>query len=140
MGTRPRRSPRNIYNVVCFLTLCSFISAWGSLTYVWLGQGLGQLMAQLEEEDLHLSKKFVDSASTSEHHKRQNGVILCGSRGTRMLLDKYRTLWTAGWNARHTEYYAQAPPAISWSQEAESLLETHYRRLHFPPNCSAVNG
>lgn len=56
------------------------------------------------------------------------------------LMDEYRTLWTAGWNARYTQYYISVPPKITWAPEAEDIVEREYRRLHFPPDCADVNG
>ena len=56
------------------------------------------------------------------------------------LMDEYRTLWTAGWNARHTQYYLGVPPKVTWTPEAEDIVEREYRRLHFPADCSNVRG
>jgi len=56
------------------------------------------------------------------------------------LMDEYRTLWTAGWNARYTQYYRGAPPKVTWAPEAEDIVEREYRRLHFPADCSNVRG
>ncbi len=56
------------------------------------------------------------------------------------LVDEYRTLWTAGWNARYTQYYLGVPPKITWTPEAEDIVEREYRRLHFPPDCGDVSG
>jgi hypothetical protein len=44
------------------------------------------------------------------------------------LVDEYRTLWTAGWNARYTQYYLSVPPKITWVPEAEDIVEREYRR------------
>lgn len=66
--------------------------------------------------------------------------ILQSDDGTIMLLDSERTLWTAGWNARHTRYYEGLVPAISWTVDAEDIFKKEYRRLHFPPNCAEVKG
>ena len=60
--------------------------------------------------------------------------------GPLMLIDPERTLWTAGWNARHTNYYEDVAPAISWTAQAEEIFEREYRRLHFPKDLSQVNG
>lgn len=60
--------------------------------------------------------------------------------GTFMILDSERTLWTAGWNARHTRYYNGSIPAISWTAKAEEVFEREYRRLHFPTSCATVKG
>lgn len=60
--------------------------------------------------------------------------------GTSLLVDKDRTLWMAGWNARFFQYYSDMPPIISWSTEAEDFVEKEYRRLHFPKDCGAVAG
>lgn len=57
-----------------------------------------------------------------------------------MLYDEDRTLWTAGWNARYTKYYLEAPPIIQWTNEAVEMVEREYRRLHFPKDCSTVKG
>lgn len=65
---------------------------------------------------------------------------LRSDNGKVMLLDPERTLWTAGWNARHTRYYKRPIPAISWTVEAESTFEKEYRRLHFPSKCADVKG
>jgi len=56
------------------------------------------------------------------------------------LVDEYRTVWTAGWNARHTQYYLGVPPKITWAPEAEDIVEREYRRLHFPSYCTGVSG
>lgn len=60
--------------------------------------------------------------------------------GTPLLVDKDRTLWMAGWNARFFQYYADVPPIISWTTEAEDFVEKEYRRLHFPEDCGSVKG
>lgn len=73
---------------------------------------------------------------------RLNGMPL-GRRsddGTMMILDSERTLWTAGWNARHTRYYKGPVPTMSWTAKAEEIFEREYRRLHFPSSCATVKG
>lgn len=62
------------------------------------------------------------------------------SSNTPMLVDRQRTLWTAGWNARHTQYFEDAPSLITWTQDAEMIFERAYRRLHFARDCASVNG
>lgn len=54
--------------------------------------------------------------------------------------DEYRTLWTAGWNARYTKYYLNPPPIIRWTIDAEKAVEREFRRIHFPEDCSTVKG
>ena len=69
-----------------------------------------------------------------------NSEVEQHANGFRTLLDEYRTLWTAGWNARYTKYYIPVPPKVTWRLEAEDIVEREYRRLHFPARCSDVNG
>lgn len=71
---------------------------------------------------------------------QESHQVLRGDDGTVMLLDSERTLWTAGWNARHTRYYKGPIPAISWTVDAETIFETEYKRLHFPSTCADVKG
>lgn len=60
--------------------------------------------------------------------------------GLPIMVDSDRTLWMAGWHARFSRYYATPPPIITWTPEAEEYVEQEYRRLHFPPSCSQVEG
>ena len=68
------------------------------------------------------------------------GGLALAEGGSYMLIDKFRTLWTAGWNARYPTYYAEVSPAITWNAKAEEVFEEHYRRLHFPKHCSEAKG
>jgi len=72
--------------------------------------------------------------------RNENSELESHADGFRTLLDEYRTLWTAGWNARYTKYYIPVPPKVTWRLEAEDIVEREYRRLHFPARCSDVNG
>lgn len=56
------------------------------------------------------------------------------------LVDTYRTLWTAGWNARYTQYYLGVPPKVTWSPGAEDIIAREYHRLHFPSHCGDARG
>ena len=60
--------------------------------------------------------------------------------GLPIMVDSERTLWMAGWHARFSQYYTTPPPIITWTPEAEEYVEQEYRRLHFPPSCSQVEG
>lgn len=53
---------------------------------------------------------------------------------------KYRTLWTAGWNARFPMYFRDSPPVVSWDSRTEAVFESEWRRLQFPDTCNSVNG
>jgi len=70
----------------------------------------------------------------------ENSEVEQHAYGFRTLIDEYRTLWTAGWNARYAKYYLPVPPKVTWALEAEDIVEREYRRLHFPAHCSDVNG
>ena len=70
----------------------------------------------------------------------ENSEVEQHTYGFQTLLDEYRTLWTAGWNARYTKYYRPVPPKVTWALEAEDIVEREYRRLHFPAHCGDVNG
>ena len=78
------------------------------------------------------------------HHPAHNKNSSAGAQEDHAvfptLVDAYRTLWTAGWNARYTQYFLGAPPKVTWSPEAEAIVEREYRRLHFPVDCSHVKG
>ena len=81
---------------------------------------------------------FLENSNVEASTK--GGWNFTSESGTAMLLDPDRTLWAAGWNARHTQYFSDVPPAITWTQDAEKVVEQEYRRLHFPPDCSSMRG
>lgn len=85
--------------------------------------------------------KVSNRATSSQGNTvQQSPHVLRSDDGTVMLLDSERTLWTAGWNARHTRYYKERIPAISWTIDAETIFLTEYKRLHFPSTCADVKG
>jgi len=60
--------------------------------------------------------------------------------GVPMIIDDLRTLWTSGWDARHAENFLEAPPVISWTPEAISILRNEFNRIQFPSDCHQVKG
>jgi len=60
--------------------------------------------------------------------------------GVPMIIDDQRTMWTAGWHARNPEYFLQAPPVVSWTPEAISILRNEFNRIQFPADCHQVKG
>jgi len=117
---------------------------WKSVAYPALIL-MGVCFIMLEQrESMSVTVRIYERKKSLFHglaHKNESfGVIEQNDTSSPTLVDEYRTLWTAGWNARYTQYYLGVPPKITWAPEAEDIVEREYRRLHFPSDCADVSG